>query len=254
MFSNMTSKILSLIFLSLIFFISIDSDLFSQSSNYNITDYSQYYDVQPDISSCNAGTLKDSEKQNVLNYINQIRAIHGLMPVTYSYPDDILTTAAALIMAANATLNHYPPNTYYCYSTDGYTGAGKSNLFWAAGSDASMAGPSTDAVTDWMIDNGTPELGHRRAVINPFLTTISFGRVDGTPKVSGTYPYNWAAALKVFNDTHQDLTDWNMDYVAYPYQNYPTDLFLKDGCCLSLLSLTNKIITIILMWISVKQR
>ncbi|MGA2296195.1 MAG: T9SS type A sorting domain-containing protein [FCB group bacterium] len=227
MFSNIDTKFLTLLFFIFLIFISGKSNLFSQNNNYNITDYSQYYDVQPDIANCNAGTLKMSEKQAVLTYINQIRAIHGLKPVTYNIADDNLTSAAALIMAANATLTHTPSSSMYCYTDNGNTGAGKSNLYIAMGSDASMAGPSTDAVTDWMIDNNTVVLGHRRAIINPFLATISFGRVDGTPKTGGQWPYNWAAALKVFNATHQDLSDWNMDYVAYPYGNYPTDLFLK---------------------------
>ncbi|MES0491170.1 MAG: hypothetical protein ABUK01_14325, partial [Leptospirales bacterium] len=74
--------------------------------------------------------------------------------------------------------------------------------------------------TGWVVDDRVESLGHRRWILDPFLKYISYGRVDGNG-VS-------AAALKVIHDESQDITKTNLNFVAYPYGDYPDRLFAKS--------------------------
>ncbi|NLB18731.1 MAG: hypothetical protein GX825_08405 [Syntrophomonadaceae bacterium] len=175
------------------------------------------YEVLPDINCCYEGVLRDSEKQKTLDHLNYIRSLHGLNLVSYNYQDDIYTAKAALIIVANEKLNHFPDPNYKCYSEEGYTGSSTSNLYmWGWG----YRPPKAEGFIDgWIIDGGVESLGHRRWLLSPFLKSTSYGRVD-VPGFTG-------AVIKVVND---DLTTTtaNVDYVAYPFENYPGNLFLKD--------------------------
>jgi hypothetical protein len=73
----------------------------------------------------------------------------------------------ALMMEANNQLSHTPPTSWTCYSADGATAAGSSNL--ALGN----AGPY--AVRAYIADAGTPSLGHRRWVLYSRLGEIGTG-------------------------------------------------------------------------------
>ncbi|WP_343520366.1 hypothetical protein, partial [Sphingomonas sp.] len=48
-----------------------------------------YYDVQPDIGACRAGTLKAAVKAEFLARLNEIRARHNLPAVVYSTDEDV---------------------------------------------------------------------------------------------------------------------------------------------------------------------
>src|SRR2546421_12182091 len=55
---------------------------------------SSLYEVAPDVANCQAGSLKTAEKTKALNYINAIRALHGLLPVVYDNASDESTAQA----------------------------------------------------------------------------------------------------------------------------------------------------------------
>lgn len=188
------------------------------------------YDVLPNIASCSEGTLKASEKQKVLEYVNAIRRLHGLEDVTYSSVDDIYTAKAALLIAANATLTHQPTPSMTCYTAEGLTGSASSNLAYRSGSTTASA----SFVDMWLVDAGVASLGHRRWIIDPFLSQISFGRVDRT--VGGMLN---GAALRVINDQQKDISGTSIDMVAYPYHDYPARL-LPSGGTLSLTIVPNR--------------
>ncbi len=190
-----------------------------------LTAQNEFYDIVPDINNCQEGKLKEIEKQNVLKKINAIRAIHGLKPVTYNYTKDILVQKSALMTAANEALSHTPPTNWKCYSNEGVKGAKKSNLHirWYYGSSYKQC---VDAVINWMLDMNVNVCGHRRWILDPFVKFIAFGRVDGASKKNPQFGIT-AASIYVIDDDKQNLSDWNDDFVAYPYHNYPSEIVMN---------------------------
>ncbi len=188
-------------------------------------DWNIYYDSPPNTASCFPGVLKASEKKAVLDYVNQIRSIHGLKQVTYDYNGDAESQAASLMMVANAKLDHQPNSSWQCYTPVGAAGAASSNLHGNMYSTLNYIPQTLESIYDWMIDNNVVSLGHRRAIINPFLKAFSFGRCDGQPKVPSQYTYYTAMSFKWGGYLEQDMSDWTNDFVAVPYQDYPIELF-----------------------------
>ncbi|TAL69930.1 MAG: T9SS type A sorting domain-containing protein [Bacteroidetes bacterium] len=216
-----------LISIVIIFVILPQNKLFSQEWNI-------YYDSPPNVATCTPGVLKQSEKDAVLAKVNKIRSIHGLKPVTYDPAGDAESQAATLIMVANSALSHTPSPSWQCYTQLGYNGASASNLHLSWYSNTSQIPQTLESIYGWMIDKiiinnkDDSTLGHRRAIINPFLSQISFGRCDGQPKVSSQYPYGTSMSLKWIGNLQQNITDWSKDFVAVPYENYPPEFFDRE--------------------------
>lgn len=208
-----------------IFFAVLIISLFV-SMSYSIT-LSDLYDVNPDIKKSYEGVLKDSEKQKVLDYLNYVRKLHNLKPVVYEKNFDIITAKASLIMTANATLTHTPDKKMKCFTQEGADGAKTSNLYISGYSDQSMMEDSTISIKSWLTDDNVDNLGHRRWVLDPFLKYVSFGRVDGIPLVKSDF-FMTAETLRVVNPEQNDISDTNIEYVAYPVSEYPKDLFIKE--------------------------
>lgn len=195
---------------------------FQQVKAINLNDI---YDELPNVSSCNAGKLKDFEKQRVLVIFNQIREIHKLKPLQYASIFDNEEAKSALITVANMLLDHFPKPSYSCYSQEGYNGSSTSNLYIFAATNASMAPDSKIGLSGWIIDKNVSNIGHRRNMLNPFLKLTSFARVDGNP-VSNPQFFVTGMSLKVHKlPEYYNLSDWNQDFVAYPFEEYPSDFF-----------------------------
>ncbi len=190
----------------------------------NITDI---YDNQPSITNCSAGTIKQSIKDKILKYVNDIRAIHKLAPVTYETAGDVNAQEAALICTANGNITHTPPSSSACYTSNGRKGAEESNLYiYYFQGGGGILPNSEESIDAWMIDDNTPSLGHRLSIINPFLTKLAFGRVDGKPKAGSMQ--SWDVTSMTMNyQTYVNGTT-TVDYVACPQNNYPINLFKKD--------------------------
>ncbi|HSW60439.1 MAG TPA: CAP domain-containing protein, partial [bacterium] len=183
------------------------------------------YSTEPSIGKCESGWVTKSEKELVLERLNYIRSLHDLPPVFYEEDDDTLTAECSLIIAANKQLSHTPDSSWKCFSADAYSGCNKSNIFIQWGGDP-LAFPSRSVVDAFMTDENVESLGHRRWFIDPWLSHISFGRVDDTVnKVLGS-------AIKVINDTEQSIASSSIEYVAYPYEYYPAELY-NDNVMLS---------------------
>ncbi len=192
-----------------------------------------FYRDPPNVASCKEGYLKESEIQKVLELVNYIRSLHNLYPVTYQYDDDEISAKTSLIMSAEGTITHFPPASSSCYTEMGATGAEKSNLHINMYGEANPSSLATceSAIIGWLFDtySSNPEkVGHRRAIINPFLKYFSLGRCDGKPNVPSQWAYVTTMSFKFINPITQDLTYWQDDFVAYPYQNYPPELFEKS--------------------------
>ena len=95
--------------------------------------------------------------------------------------------AAALMMSVNGKLSHDPPSSWDCYSSDGKTGAGNSNLYLG------VFGP--DAISGYIYDPGSGNypVGHRRWILYPQTKHMGTGDI---PPVSGEWKSN---ALWVFD-------------------------------------------------------
>lgn len=181
-----------------------------------------YYDVQPDIAGCRAGTLKAAVKAEFLTRLNEIRARHGLAPVVYSGDEDAQQADSSLMMAANVALSHTPPASWRCYTAGGATGAGASNLIggWGTG----LGFDSEDGLlAGWLREGGTAQLGHRRWILHPFLRKTSYGRVsallpDGRRAT--------AASMRVFGFASAGPAPATVPpYVGFPQGDYPSRYF-----------------------------
>lgn len=189
------------------------------------------FDELPDVVNCEAGSLAEAEKEAVTAIVNRIRLLHGLSPVTYAPEYDAEVMESSLIIAANNEITHFPPPDSVCFSEVGARGAALSNLAWSYPTDASvrpLLAPSATDVRNWLIDPGVPDLGHRRWLLDPFLREIAYGRVDAAPLGDDPTLLAHGAALKVQNGSLDEPLDKSPAFVAYPFGNYPLDLFELD--------------------------
>lgn len=220
-------KIMLKISLILSFVLFISPSLLSYSFGFDEIANPDLYTTQPNIANCSEGALKESEKQKILDYVNRIRAIHGLKPVIYDYAGDEAAMKGAMVCAANSEIQHDIPSSWQCYSERAKYGTMNSNLYiqWMGAPNYPQ---SEVSILSWMYDLNQPQLGHRRAIINPFLASISFGRCDGTPKVQSQYRYVTTMSLKYLDNLNQKISDTDIEFVAYPHNNYPPVLFNKN--------------------------
>jgi uncharacterized protein YkwD len=179
------------------------------------------YDTAPNVGSCSEGVLKETERQKVLNYVNAIRANHGLPAVQYRHVDDRGTAKAALIIAANNALDHHPAPTKSCWSQEGFDASGVSNLAFGSSSSTTAFRSSESFVDLWIRDDNQTTLGHRRWLLSPFLKFVSFGRVD---KVASNGSVS-ASVIQVMYDEYQTLEASTPDFVAFPFHETAARLF-----------------------------
>ncbi len=121
---------------------------------------------------CDAGITSSVTNQATLSALNFVRSLAGLAPVTFSSTMNYGAQRAALIMAANEMLSHYPSSSWKCWTSTGAAAAAKSNL--------ALAYPSLSAgriIDLYMDDPGSSNTaaGHRRWLLNPFTTTMGSG-------------------------------------------------------------------------------
>ncbi len=124
------------------------------------------------------GTFSAEGQAATLQAINYYRDMAGLKPVTEYAPGSALARQAALIMRANNTLTHFPTAEMACYSSDGATGAGTSNL--------AIGWVGARAVHLGFIDDtgsGNVPVGHRRWLLYPPLSGVGMGSTSSTTSV-----------------------------------------------------------------------
>lgn len=187
------------------------------------------YVAAPSIATCQAGQLSSATTSAVLADLNAIRALHKLPPVTYSAADEAGAQQSALMQAANDALSHTPPTTWKCYTAQGATVSGQSNLYGGFGSGLGFN--SDDSIlAGWLIETNNvvaDSVGHRRWLLHPFLGAIAYGRVVGA---SPTSTRGDGAALKVFGTAGAGAANGALPaYVAYPYQDYPARYFATNA-------------------------
>ncbi len=201
-----------------------------------LTSVAQLYSSPPNIAACQAGTLKPEVGQRVLAALNYIRGLHNLPAVTYSTADEPAVQQSALMMAANGQLSHNPPTSWNCYTAAGAGAAGQSNIYLGTG--GLRYSQDADLLAGWLIDTNNVvanNIGHRRWLLYPFLSTIAYGRTAGVWQTSNRAD---GASIKVINSA-QNTAGPLPDYVAYPFQDYPARYF-ETGALLSFGVIANK--------------
>lgn len=119
------------------------------------------------LASCTAGDISAAGRANALRMVNLYRFLGGLSAVTADATKNAAAQKCALMEHANGTLSHTPPTTWKCYSSEGATAAGRSNIATA---------PGVSAVDLYMADPGNPTtIGHRRWILSRSLGPIGLG-------------------------------------------------------------------------------
>jgi len=153
------------------------------------------------INTCDPGTISTLSLNNTLDRINYFRDLVGL-------PSDIIfdpilnqkCQESALMMEANGTVDHYPPTSWNCYTTDGSSAAEYGNLAFGI--------HSSDAITGYIQDPGINNygVGHRRWLL--YTRANTFG--TGSSLWSNV---SWVIDVPSFNAPFYE-------FVAYPSEGF----------------------------------
>jgi uncharacterized protein YkwD len=162
------------------------------------------------LAACSAGTTTASFKDAVQLRVNYFRAMAGVpAAITFSDIYSGKSQQTALMMSRNNTLNHYPPSSWSCYSTDGHEAAGNSNL--------ALGFFGAEAVSGYVLDHGdnNAAAGHRRWLLYPQT------QVMGTGDIPVTTGYTSANSLWVFDGNYGSPRPATRDdFVAWPPPGY----------------------------------
>lgn len=181
--------------------------------------YREEYNLDP--SSYAPGALSEETLQSCLDMLNLYRYVAGLpadIQIDTNYNKD--AQAASLVNAANGTLTHYPEQPEGI-DDDLYArarrGAGSGNI--AMGYDNTV-----EAIAQaWMDDsdsNNLPMCGHRRWILSPTMQYVGFGSVEN-------YQTMFA------HDTSRSGY-FAGDYIAWPAENTPIEMFSGSAFSVSL--------------------
>ena len=149
------------------------------------------------VASCAPGTTTPAFRAAVRARLNWHRNVVGLPDI----PEDPAASAgaqkAALMMAAQGSLSHSPGPTWACYTAEGATAAGQSNLYLG------RFGPR--AISGYVDDPGANNAaaGHRRWILYPKLASFGTGDITGRSN-----------ALRVWD--HSATRPAGLAYVAWP--------------------------------------
>ena len=194
----------------------------------------------PDINNCYAGKLSAKFRNEFLNELNTVRALHGLPSITYDYAREDEMMQTALILASNNILTHYPEANTNCYSDIGAVGAKTSSLEMGVRQnkyDYSPAESITNMVHD-KLNLFAGDVGHRLWMLNPFLQKSAYGSVNAPSFKDTRFPYVVGTSYKVVY-TFNNATTAPLGVIAYPYHNYPAKYYMA-GSILSTSILTDQ--------------
>lgn len=194
----------------------------------------------PDINNCYAGKLSAKFRNEFLNEINTVRALHGLPRVSYddAREDEMMQTA--LILAANNILTHYPEANTNCYSDIGAVGARTSSLEMGVRQNKNDYSPA-ESITNMVHDKlnlYAGDVGHRLWMLNPFLKKSAYGSVNAASFKDTRFLYVVGTSYKVVYPFDNPTTA-PLGVIAYPYHNYPAAYYMP-GSILSISVLTDQ--------------
>lgn len=122
--------------------------------------------------SCDAGDVPQATRDKILLRLSYFRKAAGLHnEISENDTKSAKAQEVALMMHANGTLNHFPPNTWKCYTDNGNEAAGNSLL------TTTKNAPSIDSYMRDRGDDNYP-VGHRRWLLWPRLQEIGIGNTS----------------------------------------------------------------------------
>lgn len=154
-----------------------------------------------DESACDPGSIPQDVKNKIFMRLSYFRKAVGLQnDVSENSTKSEKAQRAALMMQANNTLDHFPPNSWKCYSPEGKEGAGNSLLTTAK---------NAEAIDSYMRDAGAANgpVGHRRWLLWPNLQEIGVGNT------------NQANAVWVLGNAGMPPAD-APEFIAWPPRGY----------------------------------
>lgn len=158
------------------------------------------------VAGCVPGTNATAFLEAELRRINWFRAMAGVpASVTFAETNNTRCQQAALMMARNNALNHFPPTNWVCYTSDGALAAQNSNL--------ALGYSGAAAITGYILDFGSANaaVGHRRWLLYPQTQIMGGGDVPAQS------PYYDANATWVFDGHYFDPRPaTRTPYVAWP--------------------------------------
>lgn len=126
-----------------------------------------------DETTCTPGSVPQETKDKILARLSYFRKAAGLNnTISENSQKSEKAQAAALMMHVNGSLEHYPPDTWECFSEAGKEAAANSLLTTTSG---------TPAIDSYIKDQGAENgpVGHRRWLLWPRLQEIGIGNTDG---------------------------------------------------------------------------
>lgn len=130
------------------------------------------------VATCVAGTTDQAFRDSLLQRLNWFRRMAGLDLVAERRSHTREAQFAALIMAGQGQLSHSPPESWPCYTAQGYRGASRSNLHFRQTTGVWTDHEGVAALDSYMLDHGPDNtgVGHRRWMLSPFLGDVGFGK------------------------------------------------------------------------------
>ncbi len=151
---------------------------------------------------CVAGTVAADAHSKTLQRIKYFRRMAKLPDdITFDATKNAQCQEAALMMSANSALSHTPPTSWLCYTADGATAAGSSNL--------ALGSHSSGAITLFMQDPGSSNTacGHRRWLLYSKSKVMGHGSTSNSSAV-------WVTG----NSGNTPL--FTPEYIAWPPSGY----------------------------------
>ncbi len=180
------------------------------------------YQEDPDSENFAPGALTETAQENALACLNFLRALAGLEPAALSPLYSLRAQNGALLLAAHDFLDHYPPqpeNMDDALYESALLGTSEGNI-----AKFNWMRPEIliDGVTYFARDDGDEnlaDLGHRRWLLNPYMSQTGFGLANSNSGMSYVTMY----AVDMGNQDAQ----WS--HVAWPSAGvFPVEFMRKE--------------------------
>ena len=179
--------------------------------------------------SCNAGSVSQSTKDKIFKRLTYFRKAVGLNnTLEENAVKSEKAQKAALMMYANGALDHFPPESWKCYSTEGKQAASSSLL---------TQYKNAEAIDSYMRDYGENNgpVGHRRWLLWPKLQEIGIGNTNATNAIwvlgnAGTPPADAPEFIswppKGYSPKHLAYERWSFSIASVDFS--ATTISMKD--------------------------
>lgn len=165
-------------------------------------------------SGCDAGEIDIDIQNKVANRINYFRRNAGVPEVLFDAATNEYCQKAALMMTVNNNLEHDPPKTWRCWSSEGAYAAKHSLLIKDA---------NTSVAVTYAMDDKNPSAGNRRWLLYPNGKVYGHGSTD-----------NMAVIWALDDSGSEDTAKYKDNAVVWPPKGYVPQLMLFSTWTFSL--------------------